>query len=71
MDALCLRVTFVDEFSTFNNKPVSMVSTIVPDNPAVGTYRIVREKADGLAYALTIAEKYDLTYKQLLERIKT
>ena len=70
MDVLCLLVTFVDEFSTFNNKTVSMVSTIIPDNPAVRTYRIVREKADGLAYALTIAEKYDLSYKRLRERLK-
>ncbi len=69
LDALCVWVTFVDEFSTFNEKTISMVSTVVPENPAERTYRIVREKADGLAYALSIAEKYNLTYKQLLNRI--
>ncbi len=70
LDALCVWVTFVDEFSTYNSKTISMVSTIERDNPAVKTYRIVRKEADGLAYALTIAEKYDLTYNQLMERIQ-
>jgi len=68
-DGFCLWVTFIDELSAYNNKTVSMVSTIDPDNPGVRTYRIVRKPADGLAYALSIAEKYNLTYKQLMERL--
>ncbi len=70
LDAFCVWVTFVDEFSTYNEKTVSMISTVEPDNPAVRTFRIVRKRADGLAYALSIAEKYDLSYTQLMERIK-
>lgn len=70
LDALGVCVTFIDELATLNQQTVSMVSTVPPDNPAARTYHIVRQPADGLAYALTLAERHGLTYAQLQKRIR-
>ncbi len=69
-DIICLWVTFADELSTFNEKTVSMVTEINPSDPSARTYRIIRKEADGTAYAMMIAEKNHLTYRQIIRRIK-
>lgn len=71
LDALCVYVTFVDELASLDPSIVSLMSTIVPDDPARRTYKIVRRRADGLAHALAIAENHNVSYEALRRRLVT
>jgi DNA mismatch repair protein MutS len=70
LDALCVCVTFIDEWSSLSEKSVSMVSTVVPDNPAVRTFKVIRMPADGRSYAMSLARQYRLTYACIKERVQ-
>jgi DNA mismatch repair ATPase MutS len=69
LNALCVCVTFIDELAALSRTSVSVGSTVKPDNVAERTFKIVRRPPDGLAYAISVAEKYGLTYTQLRERL--
>ena len=69
LDALGVCVTFIDELATLGPATVSMVSTVAADDPGLRTYRVLRRPADGLAYAMTVVERYRLTPDWLQERI--
>lgn len=50
----------IDELASLGDTTVGMTSTVVPENPVERTYKIIRRRADGLAHAISIAEKYRL-----------
>jgi DNA mismatch repair protein MutS len=67
--AVCVYVTFVDELASLDDRVVSMVAEVDPEDPDVRTFRVLRRPADGLAHAAALARKYGLTYEALRKRV--
>jgi DNA mismatch repair ATPase MutS len=71
LDVLCVWVTFIDEVASLGPQTVSMVATVVPNNPGERTFKVIRRPADGLAHAMALAEKHRLTYDMIKERVRS
>lgn len=69
LDALCVWVTFIEEIASLGKSAVSMVSTVEAANPERRTFKILRQPPNGLAHAMSIAQKYRLTRQSIRERI--
>jgi hypothetical protein len=69
LDLVCVFVTFLDELASFGPTTVSMTSMVDAQDITRRTFKIVRRPADGLAYAMALAEKYGLTYEGVKQRV--
>ncbi len=69
-ESVAIIVTFIDEWATLNSRTVSWVSRVDGHDSMKRTYKIVRQKPDGQAYARSIAEKYAVTYEAIKERMQ-
>jgi DNA mismatch repair protein MutS len=69
LGALAVSVTFLDEVASHGEETVSMMSTVQEEDPTQRTYKVLRQKANGMAYAVHIAQKHRLTYEILSRRL--
>ena len=65
---LSVYVTFIDELASLEHV-VSYVAQVDPKDPETRTYKVIRQPANGLAYARLIAKKYGLTYDDIVSRV--
>jgi hypothetical protein len=71
VDLGCLGVwvTFVDELASSGETTASMVAQVAPHDPTHRTFKVLRQPADGRAYAWALAEKFGLSHDRLQARL--
>lgn len=69
--SVCIWVTFIEELARDGEVVVSLVSQVAEGASHARTYRVERRPPGGVAYALSLAERYGLTYEALKERIRS
>lgn len=62
-------VSFIDDLARLDAAIVSMTSTVDPHDPAIRTFKVVRQAPDGKAYARALAAKHHLTREDLQARL--
>ncbi len=68
VDAICLYVSHITDLCEMHRQSVSLVAEVKSrDNPE-RTYKIVRKKADGEAYAASLAKRFGLLRGDILTR---
>ena len=67
INATCVVVTFMDELAKSGDNTVSMMSNVIEGGER--SFKIIRRPPDGKANASFIAEKYNLTYRDINRRL--
>lgn len=70
-DCNAVYVSFLGELSRVDPACVSMVAEVAADDPTRRTFTFTRRPADGLAYAVALANKYGLNFETLRQRISS
>lgn len=69
LGAVAVFVTFLDALAHEPAGVLSLVATLDPTDPTARTFRVEPRAADGLAWALALAEKHHVTGAWLRQRI--
>lgn len=67
---LCICVTFLDELASLTKDTVSLVGQVDADDPATRTFEVVRQPANGSAFAEAIARRHGLSRGSLRRRLQ-